>query len=1693
MKNILRILPWLALGLSFPAFEARAQAASCTNPAGDTQCSAVGNPINVITGKKLQRDIDLAPLPGTMGLEIVRYYNSKSSGIHSRTGILGRGWRLSYETTIAAIGDTVQVVEPDGNRLIFARDPLHPSLCSNGDPANGIVETRRTRDGEEYTWRKNDGKRLSFDVHGRLVQILAPTGEFVSMRHDARGWLVQVTDPQGRSLRLNYLEKSEAAGGRRFRGVQSIDTPAGRFTYGYGSELPQGGDPSDRRELLANLVLVGMPDGTQRRYHFEDARFPTLLTGISVAAADAQGRPALQRYATFGYDANAMAVLSTHAGGVDRIDLDRSVPGQTVLTNSLGQKTVYRYGYVAGDLRLQEVRGAGCSLCAEPNVRYAYDRLGRLADVVRLDGRGEPLQAVHTDYDYYGRPHRIGRIAYRNGKPGAPQWEQRFEYAPGGALAPVLIARPSVVPGHERVTRIRYGGTAATAGLPVEIAETGYIPTYDARAAAQRIVRAVRYAYDAGGRRIETDGPLANAARDPGPENSDIARTTYDPKTGLALRTVAPGGMVTEVLERDAALRPVKIRTRDGRRVQTATIRSNWRGQPEQVRIEAASSGSVDGVLVRTFGYRYDAQGRLVGVTAPGGLVTRFAYDAAGRLTHRILPDGSRVVVRQDTEGRVASEASYAEPETAGAALATVRYRYDELGRVVGADDDVGMRSRLAYTEPGQVAELVDGMGTPERFGYDDRGMLVERIAAAGTPDEARVRLGYDAHGQTVAVTDANGVRTERRYDDFGRKVFEASPDRGTMLYAYDAAGRLVARIDEGGVATRYRYDHAGRLLALGADRQPDLVRYAWQGRRLESVVSTAADAPGRVVERIDYDYDAFGQQVRERRWIARVDDAGPGVRKVAARAGTAPGLTFVTTQEYDAAGRLTARVLPDGHRLVYRYAPADAGGAHGRPGQLEAILFDDQVVVADIAQTMAGGLTGYTNGNGIRQRIALDARGRVRELQAVASDERPEQGVLSRWWHAMWRRLAGNGADGGAVVYGQVNSYDNGNRMTSVVRRQAVPAGSTSAPEHGERYDYDRQDRLVRVRDHDAVSEFTYDSGGNRVARKDAAGERRYLYQPGTNRLLALAGGDAAAGPASAWFYHPTGVPVVQLVVDGMRRTTGASRRVAYNSARRPVAVYGADGQPIARYFYNNEGQRIAKSVAGKRGPATSYSLYADQRLAATTDAQGRIRTHYVYLGGKPVAQIDMAPDESPAHRAWTALRTLGGLRPDTQPHEGDSIATMYAIHTDHLGTPQAVTDRDAHVVWQGRTDAFGKMQVAYAAASADGAPFEMALRLPGQVHDAETGLNQNYYRDYDPDLGRYVTADPAGLAGGLNPYAYAGSNPLTNVDPLGLYQSDVHFYMTYFLAIIAGMSAEDARMMALATQYIDNNPDTYPLDEENLATKAGSVIWNHKNLRTYHFVMWNKEPGKSAVFNEDRNYTDPLSKSQQLRDLLSYAERPGSDGCLSPSNTSLQFMGEFLHAFEDTFAHRDADNTPFGVNGGLGHGLYDSDPDYTYNHNGYYVLDFLELFPVKWNNNAERTLEMEKEVYAQIQAYMQKVNYKVDKTRVVDIKDSKLLDALAAFNACQANEGSDAKSSGNTTCPTNGKPGSMAPKIAILDKALHDLGFPELGLTWSSNQLSQDATGYNKDTAADNRADNLKGLNPSDYPSAILPSGKK
>jgi RHS repeat-associated protein len=111
-----------------------------------------------------------------------------------------------------------------------------------------------------------------------------------------------------------------------------------------------------------------------------------------------------------------------------------------------------------------------------------------------------------------------------------------------------------------------------------------------------------------------------------------------------------------------------------------------------------------------------------------------------------------------------------------------------------------------------------------------------------------------------------------------------------------------------------------------------------------------------------------------------------------------------------------------------------------------------------------------------------------------------------------------------------------------------------------------------------------------------------------------------------------------------------------------------------------------------------------------------------------------------------------------------------IFYIHTDHLGTPRAITQASGNgKVWEWKNDDPFGANMPDENPSGIAGSFKYHLRFPGQYYDQETGTYYNYFRDYDPSVGRYVQSDPIGLSGGVNTYAYALNSPLMYVDKDG------------------------------------------------------------------------------------------------------------------------------------------------------------------------------------------------------------------------------------------------------------------------------------------------------------------------------------
>ncbi len=140
---------------------------------------------------------------------------------------------------------------------------------------------------------------------------------------------------------------------------------------------------------------------------------------------------------------------------------------------------------------------------------------------------------------------------------------------------------------------------------------------------------------------------------------------------------------------------------------------------------------------------------------------------------------------------------------------------------------------------------------------------------------------------------------------------------------------------------------------------------------------------------------------------------------------------------------------------------------------------------------------------------------------------------------------------------------------------------------------------------------------------------------------------------------------------------------------------------------------------------------------------------------------------------------------------HSLDCPATfreaLNIAHPDHLNTPRLVADFAGTTVWK------WDQQEPFGVTTPDENPsslgtFEFNLRFPGQYFDKESNASNNWMRDYDATIGRYIESDPIGLRSGLNTYAYVGSTPLNFTDPMGLQvyvcsrPADLSFPLNYF-----------------------------------------------------------------------------------------------------------------------------------------------------------------------------------------------------------------------------------------------------------------------------------------------------------------------
>ena len=649
-----------------------------------------------------------------------------------------------------------------------------------------------------------------------------------------------------------------------------------------------------------------------------------------------------------------------------------------------------------------------------------------------------------------------------------------------------------------------------------------------------------------------------------------------------------------------------------------------------------------------------------------------------------------------------------------------------------GRDADEFYRTRSELDIEGNLREVRDALDRAVmRYGYS---LSSGQVTRAGM-DIGGGGLLPDVTGNPVLSWDARGFTFRTEYDALSRPVHSYVQGPGLVgdalqvrtVYGEAQSGESLAAAEQHNQRTRVAVTYDGAGVARN-------VSYDYQGNLVEATRQLAADYR----EVIDWDgqveltdrtyslrtsYDALGRPTAMTTpdgsvTVPRYNAAGLLDRVEARLRGAAQATTFVTHLDYNARGQRTMIRFGNKTRTDYRYDPLTTRLtciATRRGGELLQDLHYAYDPVGNPTQVR----------DDAQQRIFF--RNHVVEPSAHYAYD-----AAYRLTEVSGREHLGQGA--GDARLAVPPSASDAPRVGL-----PQPGDGTAMARYTERYSYDAVGNLLRLAHRSADAQY----GG---WTRDFQYREPSLLQPDRpgNRL------------------SRTGPP----------RESGEASSLRYDEQGNATSLPGI---PVLRWDPQDRLHVTARHVlADDRVPQPTYYVYdgAGQRARKVTDATSAAgpRSERIYLGGFEIYReydadggisleresLHVMDDQSRVGLVET--RTAGT---DTGP--GQLIRYQLA---NHLGSAVLELDQQARVISYEEYYAYGS--TAYQAVrSRIEAP--KRYRFSAKERDTESGLYFHGARYYAPWLARWTSCDPAGLADGVNLYAYARSQPVVMTDPTG------------------------------------------------------------------------------------------------------------------------------------------------------------------------------------------------------------------------------------------------------------------------------------------------------------------------------------
>ena len=1342
-----------------------------------------GDPVRLWDGTVTYSERD--PLPDDLGMVFRRTYMSYAQ----RSRAFGLGWFSAFDGSVA-VADTAQhksivVYTESDDRVLF--DQLPNGAWLQSWPAGSTL--RGTLSGSEaagYSYREAGASIVR--LYGgsgshRLIGVKdTRSGRQVTIGYDTAGDPTSVSDGFGA-----WACTATADANHRITQISVNGRPDLVWNYGY-----------DAAGNLTSVTLTGTAT-PWRTYGYVQAGSGWYLASI----ADALGSMLEQH----SYDASGRATSSLGpSGDITNIQYSQTNPSTTIVTRADNSTATYTQTFADRDVTSQLT--GGCGACGGHDLTAAYDALGHTWRV--QDGRGYIIESLY-DQNPYGPRNVISETRALRPSGCDPAADPAH-----CALTPAALAAATLTSTAASQTTSYAYGDMNWPDRPTEIdRESVMVP-------GQRFAES--FTYDPATGQALTHTLAGATGADAHQESHMTATALYNGAEGAAFD---PGGTFQAAWV-TAAQPSGMVKSVTGPRTDVATT-TLYVYYPIGSTAPAASQGRLAAVRnavgqVTRFA-DYDVFGHAATITDANGVVTTLTFDALGRLltstvrgvagcetaadplcatdltstngyanvtgplsvTQRPSNDASRypaVAYTYDSRGRVAAiMRGFLRTDISGCTPPCIDrseqivYTYDSATQkkasesyqawVNGAWSET-TRESFSYDSFGRLARTTHADNSSIVYGYDGSDDLVsvqdERHTSANTIytfDGAKrlttvtqtlgngnvsTSYGYDVRDNLVAVTDPNGNTTAYAYDDFGRLLRQTSPVTGVTAYAYDPDGNVLTSVDANAMTTARTYDALGRVTQAASPGETVTWRYdgadnggaPFSSGRMTSMT----DPAGKSV----YKYDRRGLLVSE----ARTDETQT---------------TVTTSYQYDADGNRAAMTYPSALSLQYTFDYAH------RPA---SVSVGSSAIVSAASYLPFGPLTTMTFGNGTRRTVTFDTRYRVTENKLVSG--------------------------GGAAMADTLYAEDGAGNITQI--HDALDPGFNRD------FAYDDLNRLVTANTGASLwgnGSYTYDKMGNMLTldlggmievdpnqplrcktcrtqpqAMPAPGSRHeiYAYQ-GTTPLLdhVTSGGIDkpvsydAAGNEMEYFADRaySGRNLLATVTDNSGDSTPA-HQIAYAYDGRGVRVTRTEspvpsGSATRRYYYSPELRLLTMTTDDQQ------NVWGSGRLRPTTVASSRY--DIVWFDGVPVAQL------------------TGGT-------------TWTGTFTDHLGTPILQFDASSTITWRAEYEAYGDLWQLRAGDSR----YDQPLRFPGQ-EAAMTweGHEENYnvFRWYASGRGRYTQSDPIGVGGAghfdtdrlrrwslsLDPrsvaediqssvplYSYAGGNPITAIDSLGL--AKIHCYVS-------------------------------------------------------------------------------------------------------------------------------------------------------------------------------------------------------------------------------------------------------------------------------------------------------------------------